>query len=54
MSAAVNSLLLEKKIIEGKKVKASKDKKSKKAPAQAPAEAPKTETPAAAETLTNK
>ena len=54
MSATVNNLLLEKKIIEGKKVKASKAKQPKKAPAQAPAEAPKTETPAAAETLTNK
>jgi len=32
-------LLLEKKIIEGKKVKASKDKKPKKAPAEKPAEA---------------
>ena len=54
MSATVNNLLLEKKIIEGKRVKASKDKKAKKAPTQAPAEAPKTETPVAAETLTNK
>jgi len=39
MSATVNNLLLEKKIIEGKKVKASKDKKPKKAPAEKPAEA---------------
>ena len=47
MSATVNNLLLEKKIIEGKKVKASKDRKPKKTPASAapaatpaPAEAP--------------
>ena len=33
MSDTVNNLLVEKKIIEGKKVKASKDRKPKKAPA---------------------
>ncbi|MFA6306497.1 MAG: 30S ribosomal protein S16 [Patescibacteria group bacterium] len=63
MSNTVNNLLIEKKIIEGKKVKASKDRKPKKAPAPAktaaepameeaaptpaPAEEPKTEQPAA-------
>ena len=61
MSNTVNNLLIEKKIIEGKKVKASKDKKPKKAPAPvkaavqpapaetapAPAEEVKTEQPAA-------
>jgi small subunit ribosomal protein S16 len=34
MSNTVNNLLIEKKIIEGKKVKASKDKKAKKAAAE--------------------
>lgn len=57
MSPTVNNLLIEKKIIEGKKVKASKDRKDKKAPAEAkpakteagaaPAETAKTETSAA-------
>jgi len=63
MSDTVNNLLIEKKIIEGKKVKASKARKPKKAPAPAkaaaapepapaeaaptPAEEPKTEQPAA-------
>jgi len=61
MSNTVNNLLIEKKIIEGKKVKASKDRKPKKAPAPiktavqptttetapAPAEEVKTEQPAA-------
>jgi len=36
MSATVNNLLLDKKIIEGKKVKASKAGKAKKAPTEAP------------------
>ncbi|MDP2708778.1 MAG: 30S ribosomal protein S16 [bacterium] len=41
MSDTVNNLLIEKKIIEGKRVKASKDKKPKKAPAEVkPAAAP--------------
>ena len=48
MSETVNNLLVEKKIIEGKKVKASKDRKPKKAPA----EAKPVEAPAAAETPT--
>lgn len=47
MSETVNNLLIEKKIIEGKKVKASKARKAKKAPAEpakpAAAEAPKAE-----------
>jgi small subunit ribosomal protein S16 len=62
MSDTVNNLLVEKKIIEGKKVKASKSRTPKKAPApvkaattsapvetttQAPAEEPKIEQPAA-------
>ena len=34
MSKTVNNLLVEKKIIDGKKIKASKDKKPKKAPAE--------------------
>ncbi|MDO8668183.1 MAG: 30S ribosomal protein S16 [bacterium] len=49
MSATINNLLIEKKIIEGKRVKASKDRKDKTAPVEtkpAAAEAPKTETPA--------
>ena len=54
MSATVNNLLIEKKIIEGKKVKASKDRKDKTAPAEnkpaspvsAPANAPAAPTPA--------
>lgn len=49
MSETVNNLLIEKKIIEGKRVKASKDRKPKKAPVEAkPAAAPApAETPAA-------
>lgn len=53
MSNTVNNLLIEKKIIEGKKVKASKSRPAKKAAApakasaEAPAESPKTEQPAA-------
>ena len=40
MSATVNNLLIEKKIIEGKRVKASKDRKDKKAATETkPAEA---------------
>ncbi|MDD4271208.1 MAG: 30S ribosomal protein S16 [Patescibacteria group bacterium] len=56
MSETVNNLLIEKKIIQGKKVKASKARKPKKAPAPvkaaaeptpAPIEEIKTEQPAA-------
>lgn len=56
MSETVNNLLIEKKIIEGKKVKASKARLPKKAPVPAKTtaesapvtvEAPKTEQPAA-------
>ncbi len=61
MSNTINNLLIEKKIIEGKKVKASKDRKPKKTPAPAkvaaeptakeaaaaPAAEPKTEQPVA-------
>lgn len=50
MSSTVNNLLIEKKIIQGKKVTASKSRKPKKAPAPAaPAktEETKTEAPAA-------
>lgn len=36
MSATVNNLLIEKKIIEGKKVKVAKSRQSKEAPAEAP------------------
>ena len=48
LSATVNNLLIEKKIIEGKKVKASKDRKAKEeakptAPGAAKAESPKAE-----------
>ena len=70
MSNTVNNLLIEKKIIEGKKVKASKARVSKKAPAPAkaaatpapaeatptpaPAEEPKAEQPAAQNVFTRK
>lgn len=47
MSATVNNLLIEKKIIEGKKLKAAKDRQPKKTPAAAKSEAPKTEAAAA-------
>ena len=43
LSDTVNNLLIEKKIIEGKKVKAAKSRQAKKVPA----EAPKTEQPPA-------
>lgn len=45
MSNTVNNLLIEKKIIQGKKVTASKDRKPKKTPA--PTAPAKTEAPAA-------
>ncbi|MDO8592826.1 MAG: 30S ribosomal protein S16 [bacterium] len=48
MSDTVNNLLIEKKIVEGKKVKASKDRKPKKAPAQAAPVAAPAGTPAQA------
>lgn len=60
MSQTVNNLLIEKKVIEGKKVKASKDKKGKKTALEAKptdaksAPAPAEATPKTAETAKTK
>lgn len=53
MSATINNLLIEKKIIEGKKVKASKDRKDKKDAVRQPADKP-AKTEAAAQDKTPK